>query len=89
MKKEKPPMEAFKGTIHFSSLHHKAPVQDRFVLAPKPGITPLSELTYFVSYQCFDSFPQLLFKQQSIKTYLAQYSLEIIKHSFHKIAVVV
>jgi hypothetical protein len=63
--------------------NHKAPVKDRFVFTPKSGITPVFEVVHFFVYQQPDSFSQLFFEEQSVKTHFCEYSLDIVQHGEH------
>jgi len=46
------------------------------------GVTPTLEFLYFLSYQHFDSFPQLFFEEPGVKTHTCEYLLYVTKH-FH------
>ena len=50
------------------------------MLIPIVGVAPISELQYFLRYQHFDSFSQLLFKEASVKTHSREYLFDIIEH---------
>jgi hypothetical protein len=60
--------------------YHKTAIKDCCVFIPKSGVAPGFEVIDLVSYQQSDSFSQLFFKQQSVKTHFGEYSFDIIEH---------
>jgi hypothetical protein len=69
------------GLVNVISLsNHKDSIQNSFVFLPKPGIAPALEFVYFIGYQGLDSFSQLFFKEQSVKTHFSEYSFDIVQH---------
>ncbi|MBX2967909.1 MAG: hypothetical protein KF803_00935 [Cyclobacteriaceae bacterium] len=53
-------------------------IQDRLVLIPKPGITPMFELPDVIANQQVDGLSQLFFKKLGVKTHFGEYFLDII-----------
>jgi len=64
--------------------HYETAIQNRTVLKLIVGIAPIFELLYFIRYQHFDSFPQLFFKEASVKTHASEYLFDIIEHLHFK-----
>jgi hypothetical protein len=62
------------------STYHEASIEDRLVLGPKSGVTPVLEVIDFFRYQKVDSLSQLFFKKESVKTHFGEHSFDIIQH---------
>lgn len=58
--------------------YYKTAIQDRLVLIPKPGVTPMFELPDVIANQQVDGLSQLLFKELGVKTHFGEYFLDII-----------